>query len=59
MLKEFPSTPDEAFEGAMDGAVYGREIRALGCGYRIGQFLVFRRESLSTHSGISALAMRI
>ena len=27
MLKEFPSTPDEAFEGAMDGAVFGRELQ--------------------------------
>lgn len=38
MLKEFPATPDEAFEGAMDGAVYGREIRALRVRHRIGQF---------------------
>lgn len=38
MLKEFPSTPDEAFEGAMEGAVYGGEIRKLRLRGKIGPF---------------------
>lgn len=29
MLREFPSTPDEAFAGATDGAVLGKAMRAL------------------------------
>lgn len=37
MLKEFPSTPDEAFEGAMDGSVLGRELRKLRLRGRIGK----------------------
>ncbi len=38
MLKEFPSTPDEAFAGATDGAVLGKQMRAIRkLGY-VGRF---------------------
>lgn len=38
MLKEFPSTPDEAFAGATDGAVIGKQMRAIRkLGY-VGRF---------------------
>lgn len=36
MLKEFPSTPDEAFEGALDGAYWAKEIRSLRQRGKIG-----------------------
>lgn len=36
MLKEFPSTPDEAFEGALDGAYWAKEVRNLRQRGRIG-----------------------
>jgi hypothetical protein len=29
MLKEYPSTPDEAFAGATDGAIFGKQMRAI------------------------------
>lgn len=38
MLKEFPSTPDEAFSGAIDGAIWGKTIRQLRQLKRIGGF---------------------
>ncbi|UXN74491.1 terminase [Devosia sp. A8/3-2] len=38
MLKEYPSTADEAFEGAMDGAYYGKDMRNLRQRGRIGRF---------------------
>lgn len=38
MTKEFPSTPDEAFAGATDGAVLGKQFRAIRkLGY-VGRF---------------------
>lgn len=38
MLKEYPSTPDEAFMGATDGAVLGKQFRAIRkLGY-VGRF---------------------
>lgn len=35
MLKEFPSTPGEAFEAISDGAIYGKEMANLRAGGRI------------------------
>ncbi|ODT71609.1 MAG: hypothetical protein ABS75_07250 [Pelagibacterium sp. SCN 63-23] len=37
MTKEYPSTPDEAFEAAMDGAYYGKEMRNLRQRKKIGK----------------------
>ncbi|MDG3577134.1 terminase [Rhizobium sp. YJ-22] len=38
MWKEFPSTPDEAFKAAREGAYFGKEMRALRLLKRIGNF---------------------
>lgn len=38
MWKEYPSTPDEAFKAAKDGALFGKEIRNLRQLKRIGEF---------------------
>lgn len=38
MWKEYPSTPDEAFQAAKDGAYFGREMRALRQLGRIGSY---------------------
>lgn len=38
MLKEYPSTPDEAFQAARDGAYFAKEMRALRQRGRIGSF---------------------
>ena len=38
MKQEFPSTPDEAFEQALDGAYYGREMNRVYSENRIGRF---------------------
>lgn len=38
MWKEFPSTPDEAFKAAKDGAYFGKEIRNLRHLKRIGAY---------------------
>lgn len=37
MLKEFPSYPDEAFEGALDGAYFGKDMRNLRQRKKIGR----------------------
>ena len=38
MLSEFPSTPEEAFEAVIKGAIYGREISKLRASRRITDF---------------------
>jgi len=38
MLKEYPSTPDEAFAGATDGAIFGKQMRAIRQLGNVGQF---------------------
>lgn len=38
MWKEFPSTPDEAFKAAKEGAYFGKELRALRLLKKIGNF---------------------
>lgn len=38
MLKEYPSTPDEAFESAVDGAYFGKDMRNLRQRKKIGRF---------------------
>ncbi|MGE7367896.1 terminase [Neorhizobium sp. NPDC001467] len=38
MWKEYPSTPDEAFKAAKDGAYFAKEIRALRQRGKIGSF---------------------
>lgn len=37
MVKQFPSSLDEAFQGVTEGAVYGKEMRAARKGRRIGR----------------------
>lgn len=38
MWKEFPSTPDEAFQSAKEGAYFGKDMRSLRQRGRIGSF---------------------
>lgn len=38
MFKEFPSTPDEAFSGATDGSIFGKQMRAIRQLGNVGQF---------------------
>lgn len=48
MLKEYPSTPEEAFMGAKDGAYFAKELRALRKRGKIGQFEFESRTPVNT-----------
>ncbi len=48
MLKEYPSTPEEAFMGAKDGAYFAKAIRALRKRGKIGQFEFESRTPVNT-----------
>ena len=48
MLKEYPSTPDEAFMGAKDGAYFAKDIRALRQRGKIGNFEFETRTPVNT-----------
>lgn len=48
MKKEFPSTPDEAFEGARDGAYFAKDIRNLRQLGHIGKFPFESRTPVNT-----------
>ncbi len=48
MWKEYPSTPEEAFAGAKDGAYYAKQLRALRQLGKIGQFEFESRTAVNT-----------
>lgn len=48
MWKEYPSTPDEAFAAARDGAYFAKQIRALRQRGKIGPFPVETRTPVNT-----------
>lgn len=48
MKSEFPSTPDEAFEGARDGAYFAKDIRNLRQRGHIGKFPFESRTPVNT-----------
>jgi len=48
MWKEYPSTPDEAFRAAKDGAYFAKQIRALRQLKKIGSFPVETRTVVNT-----------
>ncbi|TNE58625.1 MAG: terminase [Sphingomonadales bacterium] len=48
MWKEYPSTPEEAFKAAKDGAYFAKEIRALRQRKKIGQFPADTRTVVNT-----------
>lgn len=48
MWKEFPSTPDEAFKAAKDGAYFAKQIRILRQQRRIGDFPIDPRSPVNT-----------
>lgn len=48
MWKEFPSTPDEAFKAAKEGAYFAKQIRILRQQHRIGDFPLDARSPVNT-----------
>jgi hypothetical protein len=49
MLKEYPSTPDEAFMSAKDGAYFAKEITALRQRKQIGELAFETRSVINTY----------
>lgn len=48
MKREYPSTPDEAFESAIEGAYYANEMSAADLDGRIGQFAAHKGVPVNT-----------
>lgn len=48
MKREYPSTPDEAFESAIEGAYYANEMAAADLDGRIGQFAAHKDVPVNT-----------
>lgn len=54
MLKEFPSTPDEAFQAAKDGAYFGKEMRLLRQRGLVSTFEIDPRSPINTFWDLGA-----
>lgn len=48
MTQEYPSTPEEAFRGIVDGAVFGKQLRAVRKEHRIMDLPILTSEPVNT-----------